>query len=175
MLPEVPSNERGVARSWVQSTLQGSEPPTPGNAVAALLVLEDGRYLMQLRDAKPGIFYPDHWGCFGGGVNESETPWAALRRELTEELGYSVRAASEFTRFDFDFRPLGHASVSRIYFVVPIPDSAIGRLVLGEGAAMSAVRGEELLTSYRLTPYDAFAIWMHLSALRFGSAAHAAN
>jgi hypothetical protein len=40
----------------------------PSDAVAALLVHEDGRYIMQLRDQKEGIFYPGHWGCFGGAV-----------------------------------------------------------------------------------------------------------
>ena len=38
----------------------------PAHAVAALLQLADSRYVMQLRDAKPNIFYPDHWGFFGG-------------------------------------------------------------------------------------------------------------
>ena len=35
-----------------------------GDAVAAIIVDEDGRYLMQLRDDIPRIFYPGHWGCF---------------------------------------------------------------------------------------------------------------
>ena len=32
----------------------------PSNAAAALLLHEDGRYIMQLRDAKEEIFFP---GC----------------------------------------------------------------------------------------------------------------
>ena len=49
----------------------------PQHAVAALLQLSDGRYLMQLRDSNPAIFYPDHWGCFGGAVDAEEAPVAA--------------------------------------------------------------------------------------------------
>ena len=48
------------------------------DAVAALLVLEDGRYVMQLRDTLPQIFYPGHWGCFGGAVNPGEDTTHAI-------------------------------------------------------------------------------------------------
>ena len=44
------------------------------HAVAALLQLSDGRYLMQLRNSNPDIFYPEHWGCFGGAVDAGEAP-----------------------------------------------------------------------------------------------------
>ena len=60
--------------------------------VAALLVLDDGRYVMQLRDAIPRIFYPGHWGCFGGAVEAGEEPEQALRRELAEENDRDIRA-----------------------------------------------------------------------------------
>src|SRR6266481_8073098 len=65
----------------------------PAHAVAALLQLSDCRYLMQLRDSNPDIFYPDHWGCFGGAVDPGEAPAAALVRELGEELALGVRPA----------------------------------------------------------------------------------
>ncbi|MGO9397862.1 MAG: hypothetical protein ACLP19_08475 [Xanthobacteraceae bacterium] len=35
----------------------------PANAAVALIVDEEGRYLVQLRDAKPTIFFPDHWAA----------------------------------------------------------------------------------------------------------------
>src|SRR5262249_59560855 len=66
-----------------------SAPLRPGNAVAAIIVVE-GQYLLQLRDAKPGIFFPAHWGCFGGGVDPGETVEQALVRELEEELGAKI-------------------------------------------------------------------------------------
>ena len=73
--------------------LGGEGQLTPGDAAVALIVLEDGRYLMQHRDQKPGIFYPGHWGLFGGAIDADETPEIALRRELEEELGLSSFAA----------------------------------------------------------------------------------
>ena len=48
-------------------------PLRPGDAAVALIVLDDLRYLMQLRDQKPGIFYPGHWGLFGGGIDPGES------------------------------------------------------------------------------------------------------
>src|SRR6266481_4009549 len=73
----------------------------PAHAVAALLQLSDDRYVMQLRDSNPAIFYPDHWGCFGGAVDAGEAPVAALVRELREELQVAVAPADvcRFTEF----------------------------------------------------------------------------
>src|SRR3954470_23042017 len=69
--------------------LDSEHPLQVMNAVAALLVLDDGRYILQLRDNKPQIFYPDHWGLFGGAVDEGEHEVEALQRELREELGFA--------------------------------------------------------------------------------------
>jgi 8-oxo-dGTP pyrophosphatase MutT (NUDIX family) len=139
----------------------------PSNAVAALLLHEDGRYIMQLRDAKGDIFYPGHWGCFGGAVEAGEDPAEALRRELREEIELDMQRAIRFTQFDFDFTALGHSKVYRVYYEVVVPDSAFRRLVLHEGADMRAMDGRELLAAERVTPYDAFAVWMHIFRSNF--------
>lgn len=141
-------------------------PLKPSDAVAALLVREDGRYVMQLRDARPNIFYPGHWGCFGGAVDPGETPVEALRRELREELEFELEAASEFTRFDFDWRNVGHPKTCRIYYEVPVSDRAYREFVLHEGAELQAFEGADMLAHRRLTPYDAFAVFMHMSRAR---------
>jgi len=141
--------------------LASTAPLMPANAVAALILLEDGQYLMQLRDQKPEIFYPGHWGLFGGAIEPGEEPTAALRRELREELGLENRSPSFFTRFDFDFTALGAGTVFRIIFEVALSTTDLPRLVLGEGTAMAAFSAEELLLRHRVTPYDAFAVWLH--------------
>lgn len=56
----------------------------PQFVLAVLLV--DGRYVMQLRDDKPGIAAPGVWGLFGGSVEVGEEPRVALLREVEEEL-----------------------------------------------------------------------------------------
>jgi 8-oxo-dGTP diphosphatase len=57
-------------------------------ALAVLLV--HGRYVMQLRDNKPGIAAPGVWALFGGRVEYGEEPKAALIREVQEELGLNL-------------------------------------------------------------------------------------
>lgn len=142
----------------------------PQDAVAAVLVLEDGRYVMQLRDAIPGVFYPGHWGCFGGAVEQGEEPAAALRRELREELELEVRCAEHFTEFVFDFSPLGYSKAYRIFFEVLVSSAEFARVVIHEGAAVKAFEGAELLACEKVTPYDAFAIWMHMRKKRIEAA-----
>jgi 8-oxo-dGTP pyrophosphatase MutT (NUDIX family) len=55
--------------------------------VAALIVDERGRYLMQIRDRSPGILHPGALGLFGGAVEAGESADRAIRRELAEEIG----------------------------------------------------------------------------------------
>jgi len=133
----------------------------PADAAAAILLDENGRYLLQHRDRLPNIFYPDHWGCFGGAVEPGESPADALRRELREELEFDSNPAQYrlFTRFDFDFSPLGKGKVYRVYYEVRVPQAS--RLRLHEGQALGCFTAEELFALTRVTPYDSFALWMH--------------
>jgi 8-oxo-dGTP pyrophosphatase MutT (NUDIX family) len=143
-----------------------------GNAVAAILISDDRRYVLQLRDDIPHIWYPGHWGLFGGSVDPGEDELAALGRELREELELEidVRRVRLFTRFQFDLRPLGLELYFRSYYEIAIGGAEIGRLVLHEGAAMRLVAGEEMLTM-KLVPYDAFALFLHHRKARLAGSA----
>jgi 8-oxo-dGTP pyrophosphatase MutT (NUDIX family) len=131
------------------------------DAVAALLILDDGRYLLQQRDDIPAIWYPGHWGCFGGAVEPGEELTDALRRELLEELELTPRAMDYFIRFDFDLSRLGQGHLHRTFFTVPILAAELGNLRLHEGAAMHAFAPAEIFDALRVTPYDSFALWLH--------------
>lgn len=131
------------------------------DAAAALILLDDGRYLMQLRDDKPGIFYPDHWGLFGGAIEDGEDAETALRRELREELGYDTGAVTFFTTMDFGFDSIGASRSVRVFYEVAMKASDLDGLVLTEGSAFEAVSVGELLINRRIVPYDSFAIWLH--------------
>jgi len=135
----------------------------PRDAAVAIILQEDGRYLMQLRDQKPGIFFPGYWGMFGGAIDAGETPEEALRRELHEELAVAVGDLSYFTKLTFDFAPHGFGIVARHYYEVRLSQPQERSIVLGEGAAVRPFEGDVLLKTERVTPYDAFAIWMHLT------------
>lgn len=133
----------------------------PSDAVVGLIVCDDGKYLMQLRSQKAGIFYPGHWGLFGGAVDPGETADAALSRELREELGIEIAHARYFTEFNFDFGFCGLGRVWRRYYKIEIASSSVDRMVLGEGSELRTFHAGEILTGQRVVPYDAFAIWLH--------------
>lgn len=136
------------------------------DAVAAVITVEDGRYLMQLRDDIPGIFYPGHWGCFGGAIGHGENALAALQRELAEELEMAPRRAAEFITLDFDLTRLGQKKCCRIYYEIVVAEAEVANFVLHEGVEMRLVAPDELF-DIRLTPYDSFALWLHFARGRF--------
>jgi 8-oxo-dGTP pyrophosphatase MutT (NUDIX family) len=146
--------------------LQATDPLIPANAVAALLVLDDGRYAMQLRDFKPQIFYPGHWGLFGGAVDAGESEVDALRRELREELGFTARTITPFVRLDFDLSPMGAAKVFRAVYEVSVTEREFDAFVLREGLACEALTARAILTELKVTPYDSFAVWLHHARFR---------
>jgi len=135
------------------------------DAVAAIITVEDGRYLMQLRDDMPGIFYPGHWGCFGGAVSGGEDPKSALARELAEELEMPPVTANEFVKLNFDLTNLGLRIFYRTYYEIEVTEKDVSRYVLHEGADMRLLEPAKLFDS-PLTPYDSFALWMHFARER---------
>src|SRR5215813_10858371 len=114
--------------------LGGEGSLKPANAVVAIIVVDKGSYLMQLRDQKPNIFYPGHWGLFGGAIEANEDPTVALRRELEEELRLNISECHYFTNFTFDYGR--HGTVFRRFYEVRIPRSTLKKLSLHEGAEM---------------------------------------
>lgn len=138
----------------------------PGNAAAAIILVDDGRYLLQLRDDKEGIFFPGHWGLFGGAVEAGERPEDALRRELEEELGLRIGALRFLARFDYNFRPAGLTQFYRDIFEVDLRGTAEPSLRLREGQGMGRFRRAEMLMLAHVVPYDAFALWFHANLSR---------
>jgi 8-oxo-dGTP pyrophosphatase MutT (NUDIX family) len=143
--------------------LSDTAPLHTADASAAVIVVDGGAYLVQQRDDIPGIFYPGHWGCFGGKIEPDETPLSALRRELAEEIELDPAECREFVKFDFDLSQLTGKSVSRTYYEVHVDAATAARLVLHEGFAMQALRPAELFDGRPLSPFDSFALWLHVA------------
>jgi 8-oxo-dGTP pyrophosphatase MutT (NUDIX family) len=138
------------------------------DAAAALIILDDGQYLLQHRDDRPAIWYPGHWGCFGGAVDDGEDAVQALRRELREELELELGTPTYFTSIDFDLSRFGLRRYFRSYYVVRVSRAEQERLVLHEGQALGAFPGDTVLHDLRVTPYDAFVLFLHHARARIG-------
>ena len=137
-----------------------------GDAVAAIILLQDGRYLLQHRDDLPHIWYPNHWGCFGGSVEPGENPVQALQRELREELAIEFYEANFFVQIDFNLAGLGLGQYYRKYYVVCISPEEMAGVRLGEGKAVMAFDSDTILKTLTVTPYDAFALFLHARSFR---------
>ena len=131
-----------------------------------MIRLSDGRYLMQLRDQRPDIWYPGCWGCFGGALDGREDPLEGLKRELREELELRVSEARQVARMDFDFGPVGLGKAFRVYYLVEIDVATVPKLALHEGRRMEPLSYSQLLSGIPVVPYDAFAL--HLVHSRLG-------
>ncbi|MCX5815218.1 MAG: NUDIX domain-containing protein [Proteobacteria bacterium] len=70
------------------------------------LILEnrEGKVLLQLRDNRPDILFPNVWGTFGGEIEDGETPEMAIMREIREETRYELHDPEYFDTFLYDSR-----------------------------------------------------------------------
>ncbi|MDA0811654.1 MAG: NUDIX domain-containing protein [Verrucomicrobia bacterium] len=137
------------------------------NAVAAIIISDDGRYLLQHRDDIPGIWYPNHWGCFGGAVDDGETPNEAIRRELTEELGIAIAEVTPLLSLDFSLFGLGQGDFFRRYYEVHLVTESCSRIRLGEGQGFDFFSPARVVDDPMITPYDRFALYLHCKRDRF--------
>ena len=69
--------------------------------VVAAVIERNGQILICQR--KPGGRHPLKWEFPGGKVEAGEDPTAALKRELTEELGVDAEIGVEMARYDFRY------------------------------------------------------------------------
>lgn len=105
--------------------------------VATAILYQQGRFLMQLRDNIPGIVYPGYWAFFGGHVELGETPLEAVKRELQEEISYTLPVEP------VQFGCYCDSKIVRHVFFAPVTVS-IDRLVLREGWDMGLLAPQDI-------------------------------
>jgi 8-oxo-dGTP pyrophosphatase MutT (NUDIX family) len=147
--------------------LAGTGPLLLGDSAAGILILPDGRYLLQERDPDPNLWYGGHYGLFGGSIDPGETAEAALRRELQEELELTVGDAPFFLRADYGASPgIGGVRFRRDYYVVMMTEAQVAGLRLHEGRSMTALTAAQVFSGLPLTPYDGFVLYLHANRTR---------
>jgi len=98
-----------------------NESNRPITEVAAGILLDtEGRYLLGQRpEGKP---YAGYWEVPGGKIESGESVFAALKRELREELGIDIESSEELVVLEHDYPHAYvrlHVSVIRKWSGVP--------------------------------------------------------
>ncbi|AFY33092.1 NUDIX hydrolase [Calothrix sp. PCC 7507] len=104
--------------------------------VAIAILYQGDKFLMQLRDNIPTIPYPGSWALFGGHIEPDETPEIAVKREILEEIGYTLPHFSEFGCYP-DEKAIRHV------FHAPLLVE-LNQLVLNEGWDMGLLTHEDI-------------------------------
>jgi 8-oxo-dGTP diphosphatase len=112
-----------------------------------LVVTDDGRLLLHLREDRPGVVHPGCWAGFGGGLESGETPLEAVKREMREETG--VEVDDPIYLVDVVDHEGNGRLVSLFYVVGGIEQ---GDIVLTEGDGIG-VHAIEDLAELRMTPF----------------------
>jgi len=82
--------------------------------VAAAIIARNGRIFATRRGYGP---FKDGWEFPGGKLEKGETPEEALRREIREELGVSVRVGKLFDTVEYDY-PEFHLSMQCFFCAI---------------------------------------------------------
>lgn len=76
------------------------------NSTVALLINYENKILLQLRDDKEGIVYPNMWGAPGGSIEKNESPLIGMLRELSEEINYKPKNLKFLDIIPYDYGKL---------------------------------------------------------------------
>jgi 8-oxo-dGTP pyrophosphatase MutT (NUDIX family) len=152
---DIPADRRTFEGGYLATALPRRQD------AAAIIHTEDGRYLMQLRDDKPGLRAPGHWGLFGGGIEPGENPREALVRELEEELDFTAVNALWFAETIVTVPQFNVEPTHKIFFSVLIAEADIAGMRQHEGAGMALMTVEEILAKPKVVPWDIDPVIMH--------------
>jgi 8-oxo-dGTP pyrophosphatase MutT (NUDIX family) len=120
-----------------------------------VILLENmqGSIAFQLRDNRPDVSYPDHWGLFGGWLEGDETPEQGIQREMVEELGLPLEAARlEYVKLHRDGDVIAHV------FHYPAP-SGISSTILREGQRLEFLNLSDLETRRVVPRHRSIIMW----------------
>ncbi|MEH2320608.1 NUDIX hydrolase [Nostoc sp.] len=104
--------------------------------VAIAILYQKNKFLMQLRDNIPGILYPGYWALFGGHIEPGETPEVAVKREILEEIGYTLPPFGKFGYYP------GERVVRHVFHAPLLME--LNQLVLNEGWDMGLLTPEDI-------------------------------
>jgi len=99
--------------------------------IAIIILYNSQKKILLQHRSEDAERFPGLWGCFGGGIEDGETPLEAARRETKEELGYLLSKPNLILTEEFKGK---HHDGTRHFFVEEYNPAQ--KLVLGEGQNM---------------------------------------
>jgi 8-oxo-dGTP diphosphatase len=131
------------------------------DSVAAIIWMPNGRYLLQHREDRDDIEFPNRWGLFGGAREHGEDAETAVRREIKEELEFRIRDCSLFLGCAFNLW-FERRRTRKIFFSIEMTEIEACNLALREGQAMAWLSFEEVMArANQVIPYDLGVIALH--------------
>ena len=109
-----------------------------------------GKYLFVLRDNNPNIPGPNCWSLVGGGVEENETPYEALRREVLEEINipiFNLKLIRQMTAKD---NVNGEEVEVQRYIFYAKTKASLEEIILAEGQAVAFFTLEEIVNNKKV-------------------------
>jgi 8-oxo-dGTP pyrophosphatase MutT (NUDIX family) len=130
------------------------------DSVAALISMGP-QYLLQHREDRQGVSYPNCWGLFGGAREDGESAVDALRREMLEELNLEVGGYEPLLTCTYELWFEGRRT-RKAFFSVELSEAEASKIVLGEGQGMAWLRFAEVMArADQVVPYDLGVIALH--------------
>ena len=132
-------------------------------SVAGIIYFKN-KYLFQIRDKKPKIWFPGYFGFFGGIIDKKESPLKAIKREILEELNQPILRSKLLLKINLRMKEFRKGR-ERYYFLLDLEKNFEEKLVINEGAGFKLLPIEKIDLK-KMIPWDLTAIYYHQMILK---------
>ena len=131
----------------------------PKHASAVIIYFKE-KILLVLRSNNKKIFYPNHYGLFGGAKEKNETYLGAAKRELLEETNINILKQNIKYLLDINFSFPNSKLINRKIYTYQINDLNKFKkfFILGEGVSQKFFTYNQIKNLSNIVPYDKLAI-----------------
>tara|TARA_B100000787_G_C16153151_1_gene277584 strand:+ start:107 stop:559 length:453 start_codon:yes stop_codon:yes gene_type:complete len=131
----------------------------PKHASAVIIYFKE-KILLVLRSNNKKIFYPNHYGLFGGAKEKNETYLGAAKRELLEETNINILKQNIKYLLDINFSFPNSKLINRKIYTYRINDLKKFKkfFILGEGVSQKFFTYNQIKNLSNIVPYDKLAL-----------------